>query len=549
MLALTATRLRLALLAIVSATILWFGWSHFWFMTDDAFITFRYISNAQLGYGYVWNPPPFQPVEGYTSFLWLTLLNAVWRVLGVEPPDAANWLSYFASLVQLSVVGLAAWRSTGLAGSESQRWFVLLVTLIGSLSNRTFLTWTSGGLETALFQALWWGWVLCVSCRPVSILAMSLAVATSLARPDGLLLVPATACLGWLQRPAGGLARAVLRLAAPLLVLFVHTAWRVSFYGDWLPNTFRAKSVGAWPEAGVRYLASFALEYGLLVWLPVVIWGWQRSSTRIAASTKVIAVTGMLHLGYYTVMIGGDHFEYRVYALWVPAIYLVLGWSLASLRARWRFRIALAALVIGASLPIGWTHHALTKARTTRKQTFAMFVPVEPHFPAWLGWYTKSFDQLQAWLIERSVCRRHQEHKVFSEFFQERFPPRREGVKISAEGFPVIALSAVGIPAWTLPHVAIIDRNGLNDRVIGSLPPPPGMKRAMAHDRVPPPGYTDCFRPNVRVEAGRVEITVRAEPLTETQIIACETRLWRQGEGLQRSDAPTRPDQGLESVP
>jgi arabinofuranosyltransferase len=523
--ALTATRVRLALLAIVSATILWFGWAHFWFMTDDAFITFRYISNAQLGYGYVWNPPPFQPVEGYTSFFRLTLLNAVWRVLGVEPPAAANWLWFFASLVQLSVVGLVAWRSTGLAGSESQRWFVLLVTLIGSLSNRTFLTWTSGGLETALFQALWWGWILCVSCRPASILAMSLAVATSLARPDGLLLVPATACLRWLQRPAGGLARAALRLAAPLLVLFVHTAWRVSFYGDWLPNTFRAKSVGAWPEAGVCYLASFALEYGLLVWLPVVIWvatlEHADRSEHEGDRHHRNAAARLLHRDdrWRSFRVSG------LCAVGTGNLPLVLGWSLASLRARWRFRVALAALVIGASLPIGWTHHALTKARTTRKQTFAMIVPVEPHFPAWLGWYTKSFDQLQAWLIERSVCRRHQEHKVFSEFFQARFPPRREGVKISAEGFPVIALSAVGIPAWTLPHVAIIDRNRLNDRVIGSLPPPPGMKRAMAHDRVPPPGYTDCFRPNVRVEAGRVEITVRAEPLTETQIIACETRL------------------------
>jgi arabinofuranosyltransferase len=40
------------------------GWKLFWFLTDDAFITFRYASNSILGHGYTWNPPPFRPVEG-----------------------------------------------------------------------------------------------------------------------------------------------------------------------------------------------------------------------------------------------------------------------------------------------------------------------------------------------------------------------------------------------------------------------------------------------------------------------------------------------------
>ena len=44
---------------------LFLGWRLFWFLTDDAFIAFRYISQAHDGHGYVWNAPPFQPVEGY----------------------------------------------------------------------------------------------------------------------------------------------------------------------------------------------------------------------------------------------------------------------------------------------------------------------------------------------------------------------------------------------------------------------------------------------------------------------------------------------------
>lgn len=87
-----------------------FGWRVFWFLTDDAYIAFRYVSNAHLGYGYVWNAPPFLPVEGYTSFLWVLLLDIVWRILGVEPPASANWISlvFSCSTLVLAAERLAA---------------------------------------------------------------------------------------------------------------------------------------------------------------------------------------------------------------------------------------------------------------------------------------------------------------------------------------------------------------------------------------------------------------------------------------------------------
>jgi arabinofuranosyltransferase len=82
-----------ALVALAVLVGVYGGWSLFWFYTDDAFIAFRYVSNAMLGHGLVWNPPPFLPVEGYTSFLWVRLLEGLWRITGLEPPQAANWLS------------------------------------------------------------------------------------------------------------------------------------------------------------------------------------------------------------------------------------------------------------------------------------------------------------------------------------------------------------------------------------------------------------------------------------------------------------------------
>src|SRR5690606_38891197 len=118
------------------------------------YIAFRYVSNAQLGHGYVWNPPPFAPVEGYTSFLWVVLLDVVWRVFDSPPPASANGLSLGFSLVSLALVVAMALRLP--LSERLEPWRVPLFGLIlfGTVTNRTFLAWTSSGLETALWTAL-----------------------------------------------------------------------------------------------------------------------------------------------------------------------------------------------------------------------------------------------------------------------------------------------------------------------------------------------------------------------------------------------------------
>src|SRR5512147_2488841 len=89
---LCSRRVRILLL-VVGALGLLAGWNLFYFQTDDAYIAFRYVANAHVGRGLVWNPAPFLPVEGYTSFLWVMILRAVWALTGIEPPDSSNWIS------------------------------------------------------------------------------------------------------------------------------------------------------------------------------------------------------------------------------------------------------------------------------------------------------------------------------------------------------------------------------------------------------------------------------------------------------------------------
>jgi len=267
--------LLLGMAALVS------GWKVFWFLCDDAFIAFRYISNSILGHGYVWNPPPFFPVEGYTSFLWIVLLDGVWRVMGVEPPDSANYISLLFSLATLLLTTLMVQRLTLTPRLERFRPALLALVLLGCVSNRTFLAWSSSGLETALFNFLLTLWVFRVLSTSKDSGTAHYSVITGvsaliyLARPDGMLFLAASVALvlHWLVmcHVRGRVAMVNLVALLPVLVFAAHMIWRHSFYGEWLPNTYYAKHVTAWPQAGARYALSFALEYAYWLWIGVAL--------------------------------------------------------------------------------------------------------------------------------------------------------------------------------------------------------------------------------------------------------------------------------------
>src|SRR5690606_37762829 len=79
------------------------GWREFMFLTDGSFIACRYVRNSQLGHGYVWNPAPFHPVDGYTSFAWVVLMDFLWPLTGFEPPQPSPWATLGFTLVTLLI--------------------------------------------------------------------------------------------------------------------------------------------------------------------------------------------------------------------------------------------------------------------------------------------------------------------------------------------------------------------------------------------------------------------------------------------------------------
>ena len=173
-----------------------------------------------------------------------------------------------------------------------------------------------------------------------------------------------------------------------------------------------------------------------------------------------------------------------------------------------------------------------------------MIRPVAGRFPAWLRFYPQAFDEVQAWLITHSVCVRHQEHKVYSAFVGSRLPSREEGAGLGWEDRHVMTALNVGLVGWVFPNVAVIDLLGLNDFVIARTRVPPQETRHMAHERRPPPGYVECFRPDYALvlnfpDPPEVRKTGEREGagLTDQEIVRCEERFRA---GLSPSASPDR---------
>ena len=555
-------KIGLAVLAALIFIVVYYGWRLFWFLTDDAYIAFRYVSNSILGHGYVWNPAPFKPVEGYTSFLWVLLMDLIWRLFGVEPPVSANPAALLFAYLTLFIGALMVVKTQWNASNKKYRILLLGLALVGVVSNRTFLTWTSSGLETAMFNFFFTLWIFFGLFLPNTAFDISghstrqakpplwlpginaAAILTYLTRPDGILMVAATICITLLylyrQRGTRSWLKSGFFVTSLWLIIPLHLAWRKATYGEWLPNTYYAKTIPGrlWIESGSRYFLSFVMEYALWFWLllagAMCIYAlfrlWKRTAGATVPSINRLIVLGtvLAHFLYYTIVIGGDHFEYRVYSHLILLIFISFLFLADRLHLNAGWTGLLLICFIAASWIIPWTHWDITHQVNTRQETKFLYRSVAevvqqkwPGTPAFAIEYLQHYDNMQSWLIGHGVCMRHQEHKIFYEYLINVLPSRAYGLALPGDDYPIFSQQSIGVIAWVLPRVNIIDTLGLNDYVIAHNPDTnPGI---MAHERKAPEGYVECFAPNVQIAADRqIIITPRDTPLTAKKIQECE---------------------------
>ncbi len=487
-----------------------------WFLCDDAFISFRYARNLLEGHGLVYNPGEY--VEGYSNFLWVLELAALWGAFGVRPEHTAPWLSVACTAGTLAAMLWWATRLPGLPYRGLIAWMAMGLVC----SSATFAVWTSaGGLETrqfTLFIVLAVVGLSLYRAKLPALLGVSLSLAAAaLTRPEGPLF--AGCCFGWyaVQRWVATRRwrpdwRAASALTVPFLVLVMgHYLFRYAYYGEWLPNTYYAKYVRPWYEAGLPYLGAAAVETGLYLLVPLagltLVKAWQ--AHRDLAYALPVLCTG-LHM-MYVARIGGDHFEYRPLDVYWPllAVPTAVGvvhlgkWLAAVVRrplASSRFTIGSPPYILLLFLPLMFYTSALQATLSfgdarLDKQDRTLHIELDEENVMWvtalpgMPLLTAISNGL------RSKIRRHAIGLRFKELSQTngsipRWRPYRNMIRGIIPADARTLVRAAGVPPYFVPDLKFIDYYGLTDATIARNPAPhPNSRRRMGHERWPPPDY------------------------------------------------------------
>jgi hypothetical protein len=330
-----SNRLRRAVLGAAMLGALAYGLSLRW-ISDDAFISFRYANNLIHGHGLVFNPG--ERVEGYTNFLW-TLLMAAGLALGVDP----TWTATVLGLGSLLLLPLLTERIVARLRPRSDAAPLPFAALAVGASY-CLASYGTSGLETMFATALV-SFALERAMAGAVASAGTAAVLATLAHPDhGLLYAGLGAALLVARRPW----RQLVAYAAPFLLLFVpYFLWRYDYYCDLVPNTFHTKSGElAYFSQGWVYLLSFFVGSGL--------WAVSTSLTVGVAEARDRVFRGYLVLGVlpylvYVAKIGGDFMYGRLLCVVLPPLFVlaelaVLAWLAGGRRARAGFGIVALAL-------------------------------------------------------------------------------------------------------------------------------------------------------------------------------------------------------------
>lgn len=308
---------------------------HVWWLrglAEDAFISFRYGRHLAAGHGLVWNLGE-PPVEGYTNFLWV-LVSAALDALGVDVPGAARALGIAAAFATLGLAWRAARVGLGWSRGASLAPAALLAV------SGCFAAWADAGLETSLFAllvlaALFHAARFAAEARSADAVALAAALLLAcLTRPEGVLVAAVVAPFAAL----GGARRAVLlrALGTAALLFAGYFAWRWSYFGYPLPNTYYAKTGGGLEQAerGARYAGYFLLHFGL-PWLPALALAlprvridgaWRRRPLLPACAALSLVWTASV------VALGGDYMAfYRFFVPILPPLALLLAAALRAL--------------------------------------------------------------------------------------------------------------------------------------------------------------------------------------------------------------------------
>lgn len=199
-------------------------------VNDDAMITFVYARNLAQGLGFVFNPGEI--VYGTTTPLF-GLFVSLGMTLGLKP-----WAWVYGWDVVWGVVILWRLRQM-LEAAGVVRAFPFAAGLIVIASA---LTLPVGGMETAFYQVFVFGTLAALMRGESADRIFLWASLAAITRPDGAVVFGVALLLALPRVLRHGDARAIARATWPLLLVVVHAAAVLWWFGSLLPQSMLAKA-------------------------------------------------------------------------------------------------------------------------------------------------------------------------------------------------------------------------------------------------------------------------------------------------------------------
>jgi len=347
-------RLHLVVFAAALAVLALHASRYLPFIADDALISLRYAQRLLEGHGLSWTDG--ERVEGYSNLLWV-LAAAALGALGVELIAAVRILGMLGMGAAIAAVvwvhgpsrsargsgarggesgageGAEAMKTAAAPPADEPSFAARLQALVPPLGAALALAlagpiavWAIGGLEQA-FVAAFLAWALVLAYPLVDgdgerVLPAAVPLALLvLTRPDGPIFTAAIALAIVVCRGSGGLGTAARLIVLPFAAFVGQLGFRLSYYGEWVANTARAKVVFSLERLGqgLAYLGGGGLWLGGLVLLALgVLFVGRDQRVRRRALLLLLPLAFWLA---YVAAVGGDIFPGRRHL--VPAVVIL----------------------------------------------------------------------------------------------------------------------------------------------------------------------------------------------------------------------------------
>lgn len=302
---------------------------------DDAYIFYVYVKNLLAGNGLTYNGTV---VWGFTSILWITVLSLA-GLLGIPIHVGGELLSTVSGWFALGATYFLG-RNFGL----TRKYALIPVILLAATGD--FIFYSAVGLEQVLFSgliAVSTAFIVSERYKTNSGMVSTACIISAmiLTRPEGF-LIAILLLLVMLKKQKSLFSPFICGLLTICFIAPIFIALQF-YFGDWLPNTFYAKSNAGLNNSnyGLVYLSDSFQRYSVVIVLgtAILIWTIVKNRFRSQLNEWSLLLITLIWLTYVTAqgednMVGG-----RVLIPILPLAYVALVAFASDFSSKWLFPI------------------------------------------------------------------------------------------------------------------------------------------------------------------------------------------------------------------